>query len=250
MSANHVAVVTGGASGIGLGICQMFAANGHPLAMLDNNEELLQKEAKALEAERANIIARKVDVSNRAEVEAAYRDIRSQIGPIAIVVANAGISEASDFRTVSWEDWKRMIDVNFCTASSTPFSLPVRHDRGGMGTDRNNFVAGRAIGRSGPGALRGVKGRCHRPDPVTRARACTPRHHGKHRTALAGGHAADAIGLECRGNTTAGNAGADYPESLRPGTREDIAGAVEYLCSDKASYVTGQEINVNGGSWM
>ena len=36
----------------------------------------------------------------------------------------------------------------------------------------------------------------------------------------------------------------------RPGTREDIAGAVEYLCSDKASYVTGQEINVNGGSWM
>jgi 2-hydroxycyclohexanecarboxyl-CoA dehydrogenase len=36
----------------------------------------------------------------------------------------------------------------------------------------------------------------------------------------------------------------------RPGTPEDIANACEFLCSDKASYITGQEINVNGGSWM
>ena len=112
MSKERVVVVTGGASGIGLGIVRLFAANGHPVAMLDVQEESLERESAALRKTGAKLLARKVDVSNRAQVDAAYAAVRKELGPIAIVIANAGISSSADFQTMSVETWQRMLDVN------------------------------------------------------------------------------------------------------------------------------------------
>nr|WP_314466984.1 SDR family NAD(P)-dependent oxidoreductase [uncultured Novosphingobium sp.] len=109
---DRVVVVTGGASGMGLGICRLFARNGHPVAMLDRQEEALEREAGALRAEGANVLLLRADVGNRDDMAAAYDAVRRSLGPISIVIANAGISASADFLTMSVETWQRMIDVN------------------------------------------------------------------------------------------------------------------------------------------
>src|ERR1700740_1493042 len=112
MGTDRVVVVTGGASGIGLGVTQLFARKGHPVAMLDIQDAALEKEGTALRAEGARVLSRRVDVSNRDDVEAAYAVIRAELGPISIVVANAGISEGIAFKDVTLPIWQRMIDIN------------------------------------------------------------------------------------------------------------------------------------------
>lgn len=112
MSTDRVVVVTGGASGIGLGVSQLFARMGHPVAMLDLQEDALRREGDALRAEGANVLALKADVSSRADIEAAYERIRQELGPILIVVANAGISEMTSFVDMSTDAWNRTIAIN------------------------------------------------------------------------------------------------------------------------------------------
>jgi 2-hydroxycyclohexanecarboxyl-CoA dehydrogenase len=112
MTGKRVAIVTGGASGIGLGISKCLAASGHLVAMLDLDAEALQRESAALTASGARVMARKLDVSDRAQTDAVYSDVRKELGPISIVIANAGISKAQSFLTMSAGDWQRMIDVN------------------------------------------------------------------------------------------------------------------------------------------
>lgn len=112
MSAQRVVIVTGGASGIGLGIGKRFAANGHAVAMLDVQDEALARESTALTASGAKVLALKVDVSNREQVDAAYATVRKHLGAISVVIANAGISTPQSVLSMSVSDWQRMIDVN------------------------------------------------------------------------------------------------------------------------------------------
>ena len=105
MNAERVVIVTGGASGMGLGICKLFAGNGHPVAMLDIQEAALERESAALKAGGAKILAHKVNVADRSEVDAAYAAVRKAFGPISIVIANAGISKAQDFISMSFATW-------------------------------------------------------------------------------------------------------------------------------------------------
>lgn len=249
MNQNRVVVVTGGASGMGLGICQSFAANGHPVAMLDVQEDLLAQESAALRATGAKIIALKADVSNRAEIEAAYAQIRNELGPISIVIANAGISKAVDFLTMKIETWQQMIDINLTGVFHTiqpalPDMIAAKWGRivtissnaGQWGSqDRAHYSAakGGVIGLTKALAREfakyGITSNTIPPQLVD-----TP-------LARKGAAAGEVPPLEVI---------AAHIPIARPGTPEDIANACEFLCSDKASYITGQEINVNGGGYM
>lgn len=103
MNQNRVVIITGGASGIGLAITRRFALNGHPVAMLDLQQELLDVESRKLRDEGAKILARKVDVTKRDEIEQAYEAVRSELGPVSIMVANAGIASPQPFATMTPE---------------------------------------------------------------------------------------------------------------------------------------------------
>ncbi len=249
MNAKRVVVVTGGASGIGLGICKLFSENGHPVAMLDVQVQALEREAAALRAGGANIIALKADVSSRKEVEEAYAAVRRSLGPISIVVANAGYSRAEAFLAMSQQAWQQMIDVNLNGAfHSIQAAVPdmVEHKWGRIVTISSNAAQWGAADRAHYAAAKGgVIG-------LTKALARELAVHGitvntippslvDTPLARRGAAAGEVPPLEVI---------AQHIPIARPGTPEDIANACEFLCSDKASYITGQEINVNGGIYM
>ncbi len=249
MSNSRVVVVTGGASGIGLGVCKLFAANGHPVAMLDVQDEALERESAALRAAGGKVLAHHADVSSRASVDAAYAAVRRELGPISIVIANAGISMSLPFLSTSLEAWQRMIDVNL---------TGVFHTLQAAAPDMVDRKWGRIVTISSQAAQSGAPDRAHYAASkggvigLTRALARELAPHGITVNTIPPSLVDTPL---ARAGETSGQVPpleviAQMIPIARPGTPEDIANACEFLCSDKASYITGQEINVNGGSWM
>ena len=249
MSNSRVVVVTGGASGIGLGVCKLFAANGHPVAMLDVQDEALERESAALRAAGGKVLAHHADVSSRASIDAAYAAVRRELGPISIVIANAGISMSLPFLSTSLEAWQRMIDVNL---------TGVFHTLQAAAPDMVDRKWGRIVTISSQAAQSGAPDRAHYAASkggvigLTRALARELAPHGITVNTIPPSLVDTPL---ARAGETSGQVPpleviAQMIPIARPGTPEDIANACEFLCSDKASYITGQEINVNGGSWM
>jgi 2-hydroxycyclohexanecarboxyl-CoA dehydrogenase len=249
VNANRVVIVTGGASGIGLGVCKRFAGSGHPVAMLDLHEESLEREALAIRSTGATVLPCRVDVANRADIEAAYAAVREQLGPISIVIANAGISKAENFLSMSVGTWQRMIDVNlngvFHTIQAAAPDM-VKHQWGRIVTISSNAAQWGAADRAHYAAAKGGV------ISLTKALARELARYGITSntippslvdTPLARKGAAD-------GEVPPLDMIAQHIPIARAGTPDDIAGACLFLCSDDASYITGQEINVNGGIYM
>lgn len=249
MTNNKVVVVTGGASGIGLGICQLFARKGHPVAMLDLQRAALLRESAALREEGATIFARTVDVADRASIDAAYAAIRAELGPIAIVIANAGISEGIAFDDISVDIWQRMIDINLTGVFHTvQAALP----------DMRAAKWGRIITISSQAAQSGAMDRAHYAAAksgvigLTRSLARELAAHGITVNTIPPSVVATPMAEQgiAAGTFPPLEVIAQHIPIPRPGTPEDIAAACEYLASDGASYVTGQVLAVNGGMFI
>ncbi len=249
MNKDRVVVVTGAASGIGLGVAKRFAENGHPVLMLDVDEPALQREGEALRAAGARVLALKADASNRAEIDAAYAKMREAHGPISIVIANAGISKASNFLTMTSETWGRMIDVNL---------TGVFHTLQAAAPDMVELKWGRIVTISSNAAQWGAQDRAHYAASkggvigLTKALARELAPHGVTSNTIPPSLVDTPLARlgEASGEVPPLEVLAQHIPIARPGTPEDIADACEFLCSDKASYITGQEINVNGGIYM
>lgn len=246
MNTKRVVVVTGGASGMGLGICKRFAELGHPVAMLDVDEKALTAESAALQAAGANVWAGRVDVADRQQVDDAYATVRQQLGPISIVIANAGISEARDFLTLSIDTWQRMMDVNlngvFHTIQAAAADM-VEQGWGRIVTISSNAAQWGAADRAHYSAAKGgVIG-------LTKALARELARHGITVNTIPPSLVDTPLArrAELSGEGPNVDMLAQHIPIARAGTPEDIAYACEFLCSDGASYITGQEINVNGG---
>ncbi len=249
MHTDRVVIVTGAASGMGLGIATRFAENGHPVAMFDVQEDALARESAMLTAAGARIIARTVNVADRAQVDAAYDDVRAAFGPISIAIANAGISGTQDFATMSLDTWQRMIDVNL---------TGVFHTLQAVVGDMIAAKWGRIVTISSNAAQTGAPDRAHYAAAkggvigITKALARELAPHGI--TANTIPPALVDTPMARRGVAAGELPSLDLIARQIPigraGTPTDIADACEFLCSDKAGYITGQQINVNGGIYM
>jgi len=244
-----VVVVTGAASGIGLGVARLFAGSGHPVAMLDVSEQALERESAELRKAGAKLFTCKVDVTARPQMDAAYAAIRKELGPISIVIANAGISSAADFLTMSLEAWQRMIDVNLTGVFHTlQPALP----------DMVAAKWGRIVTISSQAAQSGAQDRAHYAASkagvigLTRSLAREFARHGITVNTIPPSLVDTPLAREGvrSGQVPPLEVIAQAIPISRPGTPLDIAAACQFLCSDNASYITGQEINVNGGTWM
>jgi len=249
MTSNRVVIVTGAAAGIGLGISKCFAELGDAVAMLDLDDKALETESAALRAAGGKIFARKLNVASRSEIESAYAAIRDELGPINIVIANAGYSKTQNFLSMSVETWQHMIDVNLTgTFHTIQAALP-------------DMVAagwGRVVTISSNAAQQGAPDRAHYAAAkggvigFTKALAREFARYGITVNTIPPSLVDTPLarrGVES-GEVPPLEIIAQHFPIARAGTPDDIASACEFLCSDKASYITGQEINVNGGIYM
>jgi 2-hydroxycyclohexanecarboxyl-CoA dehydrogenase len=108
----RTAVVTGGASGMGLAICHRLARDGHRIAVLDLDGATAERAAAEVRDTGAQALGCAVDVSDRAAVDAAMDTIRAELGPVEIMVTSAGIDAFTPFTEITPADWDRIISVN------------------------------------------------------------------------------------------------------------------------------------------
>src|SRR5207245_2602659 len=110
-SMSRVAVVTGGASGMGEATCHELGRRGHKIAVLDIDGQAAQRVSEELRAEGVTALAAAVDVSERAAVEEAFAKVRSELGPVHILVTSAGLVGFAPFTEITTDAWERMIAV-------------------------------------------------------------------------------------------------------------------------------------------
>jgi 2-hydroxycyclohexanecarboxyl-CoA dehydrogenase len=245
----RVAVVTGGASGMGEAICHELGRRGHKVAVLDLNAPEAHRVADDLRAEGVTALAVPADVSDRASVEDAFAKVRSELGPVEILVTSAGIVGFAPFTDITLQAWGRIIDVNLTgTFHCCQVAIP-------------DMVAanwGRIVMISSSSAQRGSPSMAHYAASKGALMALTK--------SLAREYAAVGItvnnvppsGIEtpmqhqsqAAGNLPSNEQMAQSIPVGHLGTGDDIAAAVGFLCSPEAGFITGQVLGVNGGSVM
>src|SRR5690242_17547577 len=108
----RVAVVTGGASGIGEATCHELGRRGLSVAVLDVNEQAAQSVTADLRASGVTAVGVGADVTDRAAVEEAFAKVRGELGPVSVLVTSAGLFGHAPFLEITPEAWARIIDVN------------------------------------------------------------------------------------------------------------------------------------------
>jgi NAD(P)-dependent dehydrogenase (short-subunit alcohol dehydrogenase family) len=110
--ADHVALVTGGNRGIGKAIAQKLASLGAKVSICGRDEESLQRTAREIESRGVRVLAQKADVSRDNDVTALVQATEKKLGPISILVNNAGIGTFGPAHEKSEEDWDRVMNTN------------------------------------------------------------------------------------------------------------------------------------------
>jgi NAD(P)-dependent dehydrogenase (short-subunit alcohol dehydrogenase family) len=246
-ASGRVAIVTGAASGIGRAIAGRLAADGHPVAIFDRNQEAAEAAAGELTSAGGTTLAVAVDVAEPDQVTAGVAQVVERVGPPLILVNNAGIEGFDPFLSITLETWERLLRVNLtgtflCCQAVLPHMVEAGWGRivnissssaqGGQPL-MTHYVSSKAgmIGLTKALALEfGPKGITVNTIPP--GFIDTPMLRASEAKGLLG------EGVEHHARTT---------PVRRTGLPEDIAGTCAFLVSDDASYITGQVIGVNGG---
>jgi NAD(P)-dependent dehydrogenase (short-subunit alcohol dehydrogenase family) len=241
-SSTKVALVTGAARGIGLATAKRFLADGWRVALLDIEGELQENAVAALN-NTGDTLALTCDVSDADGVTAAIAAIQRRFGRLDALVNNAGVAVFAPVLETSDADWSRILAVNLtgpflCTKASVPL---MRENGGGAIVNITSISAVRASTlRSAYGTSKA--GLAH----LTKQLAVELASLGIRVNGVAPGPVETAMAKAVHTREIR----ADYHDAIplnRYGLEEELAEAIFFLCSDRASYITGQILAVDGG---
>ena len=246
----RVAVVTGAARGIGFGTATRFAEEGASVAILDLDESSAAEAAAKLPlVDGAKAVGIGADVSNTESADAAVERVVAELGGIHILVNNAGVTRDNLLFKMTDDDWDLVMNV---------------HLRGAFLMTRaaqKHFVAqkyGKIVNLSSVSAL-GNRGQANYSaakmgiQGFTRTLGIELGRYGVNANAIAPGFIATEMTDATAARLGVGieefrAAAAEANPVKRVGYPEDIAAAAAFLCSDEASYITGQTLYVDGGA--
>jgi NAD(P)-dependent dehydrogenase (short-subunit alcohol dehydrogenase family) len=237
-----VAVITGGARGIGLAIGQWFLAHGHRVALIDIDADTLAKTDAALN-DPLHVLAVHCDVSNPQQVQAAVDQIAATFGRIDALVNNAGVAVFKPIAETSFEEWRHVLGTNLDGAFlCTQACAPVMIKSGG-----GSIVNIASISGLRASTLRVAYGTSKAAlIHLTKQQAVELGNVGIRVNAIAPG----PVETEMAKLVHSVAIRSDYYDAIplnRYGTTEEIASVVGFLCSPAASYVNGQFLAVDGG---
>lgn len=245
------ALVTGGGQGIGRAIVLALAREGAQVAVLDVAKDRAEAVTREVEALSVKGLALGADLRRRAEVERAIAEIVAQWGQLDVVVNNAGWDRMQPFLESDEETWDKIIGINFKGALYVlKAALPHMIARGGGRVVSIASDAGR-VGSSNEAVYAGTKGALI---AFSKTLAREVARHGITVNVVCPGITETAL-LQGMREESAKNArvieaiGRAIPLG-RIGVPEDIAGAVVFLASPEAGYITGQTLSVSGGLTM
>jgi len=243
---NQIALVTGGSRGIGRAICERLAQHGATVIV-----NYAQSAAKAEEVvagimrQGGKAVAMGFDVASAEATEKAIKEILERHGKIDILVNNAGIAVDALVVRTKTEDWQRTIDVNLsgCFYCARAVAKPMMKARRGRIVNISSVIG--LMGNAGQIAYATSKAGIF---GLTKSLAKELGSRGVTVNAVAPGY----IDTDMTNTLTEElkNSILENVPLSRMGTGEDIAGAVQFLCGEDASYITGSVISVNGGMYM
>ena len=245
--ANRIAVVTGAAQGIGLAIATELARDGARVALWDRDAATLEIAVAAMLKDGLNAVAQIGDVGDSAVVDTLFAQTEKQLGPVDILVNNAGITRPAMLHKMTDQEWDDVIRVNqssyFYTTRAAARSMKARN-------------TGVMVNISSMGGARGALGQINYVAAkaavigITKAAAKELARYGIRANAIAPGTTQTRMTNKV---LTDERFRATYLAEIpmgRPGQPEEIARTARFLASDDASFITGQVIHVNGGTYI
>jgi 2-keto-3-deoxy-L-fuconate dehydrogenase len=247
---SRVAIVTGAGSGIGQAIAVLFGKQGAKVAVVDVQEPAAQETTGRITKEGGTAAPFRCDVTNAAEVDATFDAVAAELGVPRILVNNAGIAHVGTVETTTEADYDRVMQVNVKGAFLCA-KAGVRHflaSGGGVIVNMSSIAS--LIGVPERLAYSVSKGAIHamtysiavdymkkniRCNAICPARIHTPFVDGFIKKSYAGREAETLQKLS------------EYQPIGRMGKPEEVAALALYLCSDEASFITGQAFPIDGG---
>ncbi len=242
VASNKVALVTGGARGIGLATAKRFLADGWRVALLDIDGENLKRTYAAI-GRPDDTLAITCDVAMPEQVTRAFAELKQRFGRLDALINNAGVAIFKPILDVTYEDWSRVLAVNLtgpflCTQAAGP----IMRDNGGGAIVNITSISGlrastlrTAYGTSKAGLAHLTKQQAAELASLNiRVNAVAP---GPVDTAMAKAVHTQEIRKDYH----------DHMPLNRYGLEEELAETIYFLASERASYITGQVLCVDGG---
>ena len=245
---DRTALVTGAAAGIGAASARRLARDGIAVGVLELEAERCEDTVRAIREEGGTAIALGADIADPQQVQAALAQLRAELGPVTILVNNAAIPGYAPFLETRLEDWENIHRVNLTgtfivTQAVLPDMVAAQWGRiiniaSSAAQTGAKFMAAYASSKGGMIALTRTLALEFGPQGVT-ANVIPPRF-------ITGTIMSEQSFAESRQPMDREALAMSGP-ICREGRPDDIAGAVAWLASEEAGYVTGQVIGVNGG---
>jgi 2-hydroxycyclohexanecarboxyl-CoA dehydrogenase len=246
-----IVIVTGGGGGIGTATCRRFAEEGAKVAVVDIDQDAASRAAAQIAEAGGKAEAFTCDITDHVACQSALRSVEAAIGPVDVLVNNAGWDVFRPFTETSPSDWQKIISINLTGVLNMHHSvLPGMVERK-CGRIVNISSDAARVGSSGEAVYAACKA------GLIGFSKTIAREHSRHNI---------NVNVVCPGivNTRLYEnykKGARNPEKLdeafrraiplgRLGEPEDLPGAICFFASDDAAYITGQVISVSGGLTM
>lgn len=232
------AVVTGGARGIGLSIAKKLGAMGASVGILDINQDEIDNGVSVLEKAGVTVTGAMCDVCDEQSVNNAFEEVRQHAGPVTVLVNNAGIIDFKGLEETTLDDYHRTMNINVLGVFLCTKAVLADMKKAQWG---KIVTVGSSAGKNGGAGKAGVYA-------ASKAAAMTLA------KSFARELAADNINVNAVApaliKTQMLGGIEEFVSNIplgRVGQPEDVANAVGFLCSEAASFITGEMMDINGG---